>query len=410
MLKAMDPLTNRTRCLDLSRLVSRVGRGPWTGVDRVEAAYLRQLLEQPSDLFGLVRTSLGYVLLDRQGVQSLSDRFHGSVPWGTPDLLSRIFLKPSSKRRAAESDLRRFCIARSGRSGLQRMLARHLPAGCSYLNVGHSNLRPHLFDAMRHVDQVQISVLVHDMIPLDLPTLQREGAVERFTTKMRAVSRHSDLVICNSEVTRKDTEHHFDAFGRVPEMMVAHLGIDLPQCSNMVPSPYIPLRPYFVVVGTIEPRKNHALLLDVWERLSSRLDAESMPELLIIGSRGWKNEEVFTRLEAKPRFVTELNGLSDDEVASLVDGARALLMPSLAEGFGLPVVEAIALGTPAIVNDLPVYREILGNSPIYANVTDVYSWENEIVGLTAQARPEVAGAQADLPNWVDHFNQVLMKA
>lgn len=74
----------RARCLDLSRLVSRVGRGPWTGVDRVEAAYARELLTREAPLFGLVRTSMGFVLLDRGGggVQALWDRLTGVEPWG----------------------------------------------------------------------------------------------------------------------------------------------------------------------------------------------------------------------------------------------------------------------------------------------------------------------------------------
>ena len=389
----------RARCLDLSRLVSRVGRGPWTGVDRVEAAYAGELLTRDAPLFGLVRTSMGFVLLDRGGVQALWDRLTGVVSWGAPDLLSRLFLKSSEAKGAAESDLRRLCLARSGRGGLRSMLRRHLPEGTIWLNVGHSNLQRHVFEAFQAVGG-KTSVLVHDMIPLDFPAYQRPGTVEDFRARMRRVSDLADLVIYNSAQSQADAERYFADWGRVPDGIVSHLGTIPPHPTK---PPVTPVGPYFVTVGTIEPRKNHLLLLTVWDHLVREM--ERPPELIIIGSRGWHNDEVFARLDEDPSHVTELNGLDDGEVAALVQGARALLFPSLAEGFGLPPAEALALGTPAVVNDLPVYREILGNKAIYADARDMYSWSKIITGLTIgnEARQEAA----ELPTWQDHFNLVL---
>ncbi|WP_300515329.1 glycosyltransferase family 1 protein [Aliiroseovarius sp.] len=389
----------RARCLDLTRLVSRVGRGPWTGVDRVEAAYVRELLTRSDPLYGLVRTSMGFVLLERAGVQALWDRLTGATGWGAPDLLSRLFLRSSDARRAAESDLRRLSLARAGRGGLQAMLKRHLPPATTWLNVGHSNLQRHVFEAF-HAAGARTSVLVHDVIPLDLPAFQRPGTVEDFRARMRRVSALADLVIYNSGQSRADAERYFASWGRVPDGIVSHLGITPPRPTT---APVSPDRPYFVTLGTIEPRKNHALLLAVWDRLAQ--DMEVSPELVIIGSRGWNNDAVFARLDEKPAHVTELNGLDDGQVAALVRDARALLFPSFAEGFGLPPAEALALGTPAVVNDLPVYREILGNMAIYADARDMYSWTKIITGLAtgSEARQEAA----ELPTWQDHFNLVL---
>ncbi|MGB8815180.1 MAG: glycosyltransferase family 1 protein, partial [Paracoccaceae bacterium] len=78
------------RLLDLSRLVSRLGREALTGVDRVELAYLTQLLTGAVPLFGLVRTSLGFVLLDAKGCLSVQARALGQVPLGRVDLLGRM--------------------------------------------------------------------------------------------------------------------------------------------------------------------------------------------------------------------------------------------------------------------------------------------------------------------------------
>ncbi len=389
----------RPRCLDLSRLVSRVGRGPWTGVDRVEAAYVQELLRRDDPLFALVRSAMGFVLLDRAGVQGLWERLNGTTPWGAPDLLSKLFLKASHPKRAAQSDLRRLCLARAGRTGLRAMLRRHLPPGTVWLNVGHSNLQRPIFDGF-HAIGGTASVLVHDVIPLAFPQFQRPGTVDDFRARMRRVADLADLVIYNSQASRDAAERHFAGWGRVPKGIVSHLGTIVPQPAT---PPILPDGPYFVTLGTIEPRKNHQLLLSIWDQLTR--DMATPPTLLIIGSRGWNNAEVFRKLDAQPPHVIELSGLDDGQVAALVQSARALLFPSHAEGFGMPPAEALTLGTPVVVNTLSVYREILGNKAIYADVNDMYSWLKIIVDLTIGK--EARHKAAKLPTWDNHFNLVL---
>lgn len=98
-----------------------------TGVDRVELAYLRHLLQEPQPLFGLVRSTLGYVLLDARGMRLLSTRLAGDQPWGAADRLSWFARKKGPHVQRAESDLRRFALARCTPQRLGWMLTRHLP-------------------------------------------------------------------------------------------------------------------------------------------------------------------------------------------------------------------------------------------------------------------------------------------
>ncbi len=397
------------RLLDLTRLMSRVGGGAMTGIDRVEAAYLSHLSAEPEPLFALVRTALGFVLLDREGVEALHSCLSGRAAWGSADLLSRLTHRRAPMRRRAESDLRRLALARSGRKGLARMLARHLPAGAVWLNVGHANLSDDVFAAI-HAAGGRAHVLVHDMIPLEYPEYQRPGTVPLFERRMRAVARAADLVIYNSAASRRDAERYFSGWGRVPPGLVAHLGIEVPEpAPEALPAGLDLATPYFVALGTIEPRKNHALLLDIWEDLTAHGPA---PNLYIVGNRGWNNQAVFARLDARPRGVIELDRLSDGAVAALLQGARALLFPSHAEGFGLPPCEAHALGVPVVASDLPVLCEILGNIPIYASPADMYSWRKTIQALAEETDARRSpGAMQDtgpaLPTWEDHFNLVL---
>lgn len=403
------------RLLDLTRLVSRAGRVP-TGVDRVELAYLEALIESAVPAFGLVRTSAGYALLDEAGMQGIADRVRGRVPWGPADRLSRVFRRLDAGARRGQSDARRLAKARTHRRGLTRLLGRHLPEGCAYLNTGHTNLSDRVIHAVKHGAKGRLSVFVHDTIPLDYPQLQRPESVTRFGEMLRRVQAHADLVIYNSRATRRDAERHMEDHGAPPRGVVAHLGVELAEpAPGELPKGLPPEAPYFVSVGTIEPRKNHALLLDIWERLVKQTPPQDMPHLVIVGARGWMNEEVFFRLDRSQlmgEFVHEHDALSDGAVAALLEGAAGALYPSMAEGYGLPMIEAAARGVPVICTKLPALSEVLGEYPVYASIKDSYLWQRRITALAGTGRADrqanpTRGTPLDCPTWAEHFNVVL---
>ncbi|GGA26789.1 MAG: glycosyltransferase family 1 protein [Rhodobacteraceae bacterium] len=399
-----------TRLLDLTRLVSRAGRA-FTGIDRVEYAYLVHLLDA-GPLWGLVRSSMGYLLLDPEGCAALKRQFTAG-DWPAPDLLSRLRRLPPG-RAEAETAVRRLAVARCLPRGLTRMLERHLPAWTHYLNTGHTNLTERVVRAVRARPASRIAVLLHDTIPLDYPDYTREGVTARFSAFLDRVGRHADLVICNSHQTEADFRRHMagcDRWGEAapqgdaPRTVVAHLGVEPSPPGDAPRGPWTG-RAFFVVLGTIEPRKNHALLLDIWER-----DAPDA-ELLVCGARGWRNAEVFARLDRGIARVHELPGLDDGQVAALLRDSAGLLFPSLAEGYGLPPMEAAALGVPVLSADLPVLREVLGDIPVYAQVTDGYLWRRHITRMAEERRAdpgrERSGAEGWCPpGWGMHFKTVL---
>ena len=403
----------RPVCLDVTRLVSRVGAGSHTGIDRTEYAYLRELLDLEMRLYGLARTATGYVLLDRGGLRSLKARLDGAEPWGRYDVAAMLSRRLSPARRTAEADLRRLSIAHARKGGLLR-IASGLPAGCLYLNTGHSNLAKPVFDAIRQVGDARAAVLVHDTIPVRRPDLQRPGTPSRFDKKLLAVANGADIVICTTGTERGHVEREICNRGGRPVFVTAPLGIEefSPPSACLADTTR---ESSFVVVGTIEPRKNLRLLIDVWNALVADPPATGVPSLHIVGQRGWETPNVLARLDAlkaRTSRVHEHGFLDDGAKAALIARARALLFPTFDEGFGLPPLEALALGTPAVCSDLDVFRETMGDAPVYADPSDMYQWlgvVRDLAGDVGAMRAEILGRSQGLalPSWRSHVNRVL---
>jgi glycosyltransferase involved in cell wall biosynthesis len=225
-------------------------------------------------------------------------------------------------------------------------------------------------------------------------------------------------VIANSQTTA-DSLRNFQASEPAPALPAANIHVARPGVSafprpqNM---PMVPLGPqsvaYFIVLGTIEPRKNHLLLLNLWTRLATTM--ATPPRLLVIGARGWENEQAVDMLERSRRLrglVEEHNRLSDTAIGSLLSQAQALLVPSFAEGFGLPLAEALASGVPVICSDIPVFREVGQDVPDYVDPLDLMAWRDAIVDYSRPDSPRRAAQMQRLadwqaPLWPDHFATV----
>lgn len=299
------------------------------------------------------------------------------------------------------------------------LLARAIPhavlhpinvTGLIHLNVGHTGLNsPTLGDWLRR-QGLRSVYLIHDLIPITHPEYCRPGEAEKHAVRMRNALRSASGMIVNSAATGDELAIFARSEGLpVPPILVAHLGIEsLPPRSDASPSP----RPYFLSIGTIEGRKNHTLLLRLWATLREQM-GEDTPDLVLIGQRGWEADEAFALLDGPQHAfgrVIELSRCSDAELAAWIDHARALLMPSYVEGFGLPVLEAMARGTPVIATDLAVYREIAGSIPLLIGPCDEDAWREAILAYSTDT-PERERQRRLLvsflpPDWSGHMARV----
>ena len=157
---------------------------------------------------------------------------------------------------------------------------------------------------------------------------------------------------------------------------------------------------YFVSVGTLDPRKNHALLLRVWPTIYRRTGAR----LVLVGGVGGAAAPVWEELARVPALAAStchVAGLSRAALAVLIAGARAALIPSFAEGYGLPVVEALTLGTPTLATDSPVFREASQGAGIFLDPRDDEAWTKAILHACARRTDPPAFVP---PSWGD-FHQ-----
>ncbi|UVO52387.1 glycosyltransferase family 4 protein [Sphingomonas sp. SUN019] len=385
---------------DLSRLLSRAYFTTPTGIDRVEFAYAFELLKRVPDRlrFSAVHPAGGY---------------YGRLEIGAV----RQFLaftqarwqNPGQDEAEVRAQAIRHLFALRPRAVPEALGQRvYIQASPHHLENGK------MVRSILQAERARFINLVHDVIPLTHPEFARLGGAAEHARRIRTIDAFADGIIGNSQSTLDAlAEHLTPREGRI--MRVAHLGCEWSDEPPIAPAT-TPLsdRPYFICIATIEPRKNHLLLLNVWRRLVEQL-GDAAPRLILIGRRGWENENVIDILERSTVLqghVIEEAEVDDRRLAQLLAGARAALLPSFAEGYGMPVAEALAAGVPVIASDIESLREVGQDVPEYLDPIDGLGW---LAMITEYARPDSGRRAAQFDRmlgwspvgWDRHISTVL---
>lgn len=376
---------DRLYLIDVSRLVWRLWKGRLpTGIDRVCLAYVEN--------FG----SRAQAVVQSNGIRrilspSLSDRLFELILQG-------------------EGEFKRQVVQIIARSMLE-LRPPSLRDNRIYLNVGHTGLDAPNLPGWIESSGLKAIFMIHDLIPITHPEFCREGENEKHRLRLDNVLACAAGIIGNSRTTLTQMAEYGAATDQaLPPTLPAWIAGHAKPPEPILPAPSD--KPYFVSVGTIEGRKNHILLLNIWQRMIA-VRGDQTPLLVIIGQRGWEAETTLAMLDRTPSLkghVLELNSCSDAQLASYLKGARALLMPSFAEGFGIPVIEALQLGTPVIASDLAVFRELVADIPEYLDSFDGAGWFRTI-GDYLEDGPARFAQLARMqgyrePNWAGHFERV----
>lgn len=412
----------RAIAVDLTRLITRLRHPSPSGIDRVDLAYARHFLGQEGERYGVVSTAFGpRVLLRRQALAIVEAASAGWVEelaaGGDPVYRGLVASLGETPEPHAEALGKRPSAGARRRVQVETMLRtlraagpEILPDGTLYLHTSHLRLdKPERFDWLYQRRDVRPVFFLHDLIPIDYPEYGRPGEAERHRIRIETIARHAAHVLVNSADVGARLARHLarDRPLRQP-VSVAPLGVEAVFETDPDACPFA--HPTFVLCGTIEPRKNHLTLLNLWRDLAER-HGPATPRLVLVGRRGWEAENIIDMLERCPairRHVTEVAGLSTHGLVRLLQRSTALLMPSFAEGYGLPVVEGAACGLPVIASDIPVHREIGDTFAHLIDPLDGPGWRTAIESLS---RPDSA-MRADLrrrlcdhaaPDWRAHF-------
>ena len=384
---------------DILRLFLAAADRTPRGIDRIDLAYARFLFGSwPGECAGLLPTPWGLRLYDRERVLRGLDQIEtlwaettGNGPDANFTMVERRLSgdeKPRDSRAHVGGNsplhqIKRFASLLSA-TGLAfgSGIVGNAPPGALYLNVGQLGWAAHWMTSwLRLRPDVRAIFMIHDVIPLDHPDLISGPGVWAHRRMIDTASRHAAGIISTTASAGSSVLQAFQRRGRndiaieTMPLPVAAVFLDRPTQNTCLGR-----QSYFVLCGAIEPRKNHRLLLRIWQKLVAQ-DPAHAPKLVIAGSPARGARPILQALADCAELqdhVIVVSGLSSPGLRDLVAHATALLMPSFAEGFGLPIIEALSLGTPVLASDIPPHREVGGDFVVYCSPTDDSAWLNQI--------------------------------
>jgi glycosyltransferase involved in cell wall biosynthesis len=232
--------------------------------------------------------------------------------------------------------------------------------------------------------RVKRVTIIHDLTPVLFPRFHPAPSVLSHRCLLPGILKRANLVIANSQNTCRDMEVAYPFVkGKTEIILPGREKSFLPTFDNLVLKKYGIRQPYLLSVGTIEPRKNLTTLLQAYETF--RNEGGQPLQLVFAGQMGWKNNDFFHLLERSPyRQDIRLTGYVERaDLPALYSQCRLFIYPSLYEGFGLPVLEAMSCGAPALVSQASSLPEVGGEAAAYFSPQSVGELASQLGRLTA---------------------------
>ena len=262
---------------------------------------------------------------------------------------------------------------------------------------------------------LKVLAIVHDLIPLSHPQFMSANLTREFGAWLLEACRRCTALLCVSAATESQLaaycrEHCAD---RPPVLAHFHWGVDpieerSPGALHAFDPRLFQRGPVYLMVGTLEPRKNHAFVLDAFEELW-----KSLPnvQLAIVGKAGWLVEPLLKRIRSHPRHGSTLHwwtNVTDGELDYLYRHGRALIAASVVEGFGTPIIEALSRRLPVFASDIPPFREVGGDFCVFFSLASPRSLRSAV---EAYERTEHIGARPvaefTWPSWRESTRSLL---
>ena len=235
---------------------------------------------------------------------------------------------------------------------------------------------------------VKIIYLIYDLIPLKRPDFFHQAHITTFQQHIKNSLQFACGYITISESIANELKQLLQKKNKSHlQLNYFYLGANiLPQKQTLAEKPRRTIQdffstkdPIYLTVSTIEPRKNHAFLLKIFDKLWTQ---GFKGKLCLVGRSGWLTEELQTKLLKHAQFNKKLiwwQDISDNELQFIYQQASVLLSPTLEEGFGLPIVEALQNNLPVIASDIPTHQEISKGQATLMTVNDTQAWQKAIL-------------------------------
>jgi glycosyltransferase involved in cell wall biosynthesis len=384
--------------VDVGNLLNH--RGHFTGIQRTLGHMLEAWFQMTDLRLRLCRYDVArwaYREVPRQPVEALLQQNRaglagGQRPAARPGRLAALAGRAvRSAFRALPAPLRGACrnyygstrqLARTALGPLRRLGPAEAPflPGDALLVAGNSWAGPgvcEMLAGIRRTSTLHLVPLIYDVIPAKLPHLVAPALRRAFEAWLRKVLELSDLVLTISNHSRRDLVELARREGLpVPPVAVLRLGDELRQHGGAARPRDLPdgvTGPFVLCVGSLDVRKNHALLVEVWRRLVQQF-GDRVPPLLLAGGQGWSADGVLRQLRADPLIrghVLRLPDVTDPELRWLYENCLFTLFPSHYEGWGLPVAESLAHGKFCICSSSSSLPEIAGDLVAGHDPTDL---------------------------------------
>lgn len=436
---------------DITRLIVRIREKHPTGIDRVDYAYAKQIFNGASNRYGIVTTPYGPLVLLHDAVEDILRRIETQWSDHLPLCYDPVFMRLKEtleQEHPAGTVWRRYTFPKKRPSVLRKVkwviekllpfrvnlpgylphiatLAPYwkqmrkssvLPKGCYYVHLSHAQLHhPKLFQWLEQRPDVRALFFLHDLIPITHPEYacsDHEPILHE--RRLRTVAERGWHIMVNTHAVKRELESFYQKEGIKHAPITAHwLGIDPVFFGRY--ERIQAQRPYYVLCSTIDVRKNHLMILHVWREMALELK-ERTPLLLVIGNQGINVEMVSNFLKKcriiRPHLLT-VHDMTSQGLASILSSASGAMMPSFAEGFGLPIVEARAQGTATFISSIPAHMEFSDAASISLDPLDAQGWKdalmahyNRVVSGTHHPHSDQGALIQKQFSWERHFESL----
>lgn len=294
--------------------------------------------------------------------------------------------------------------------------------GDVYLSVGFSNRRQlsdlgRIYEIRRRIG-IKVILCIHDIIPIKF-THYVPSMGETFMPYVDAIAENADHILVDSHSTRMDLLSYLrEKKLRVPATSLLHLGCEIAAKKAIsTPPPPVCAQPYIALISTVEKRKNHRIICDAY-RILIDLGFNDLPQLIFVGQHAHGSGELLDDVKNDSRLCDKiifLNSVSDIILLHIYQNCLFTVYPSLYEGFGLPIVESLALGKICISSNSSSMPEAGGIFADYADPYNATEWANKILSYLQnpdllKRREEGIRLGYRAPKWSDTAEQTMRLA